>query len=236
MEKVAKSTNVIAIMARALVDLRDRVIQKARIQFGNRIAAIERGVDDNIYSQYIRKYFEKFVELEKDIDESLQDLAEDLPIVEKMIAVKGVGKITAIKVAAMIDIRKADTISALWRYAGYGVVDGKAEKPKSGEKLHYNKRLKTACYLIGSSFLKSNSPYRSVYDEAKEYYKVNRPGWTKAHCHNAAMRKMIKVWLAHLWLEWRKQEGLPISDPYVVAAPNNGHNRVITPCEMGWDD
>lgn len=220
------------IMARALVDLRDCTIQKARIQFSNRIRAIEHQQDDGTYKYYIETWQKKFAEIEKDVDASLSDLAEDMPIVEKMIRVKGVGKILAIKAAAMIDIQRASTISALWKYAGYGVQNGQCERPRKGEKLHYNKRLKTTCYLIGISFLRSNSPYRQIYDEARRYYRENRPDWTKAHQHNAAMRKMIKIWLAHLWLMWREMEGLPVREPYIAADP---HHLIIPPEEMGWN-
>lgn len=217
------------VLVRALVDLRDRTIQKSRIQFSNRISAIERGSDNGTYKPYIEKWKNRFQELENEITESLRDFADDFPIVERMIKVKGVGEVLALKVVAMIDIGRANTISALWRYAGYGVVDNKAEKAIKGEKLHYNKRLKATCYLIAQSFLRSNSPYRRIYDEARAEYE--RRGWTKAHQHKAAMRKMIKIWLAHLWLVWRQLEGLPIRDPYIAADP---HHKIITPAEMGW--
>jgi len=221
----------VKLLARALVDLRDRVIQKARIQFGNRLAALENGSDESPYRYYLQKWYERFAEIEKDLDASIADIAGDFPIVERMTNVKGVGKTLALKVVAMIDIERARTISALWRYAGYGVVDGKAERPKPGERLHYNKRLKTTCYLVGTSMLRSNSPYCKIYDEARDYYAANRPDWTRAHQHNAAMRKMIKIWLAHLWQVWRDMEGLPVGDPYIAADP---HHTIIRPEEMGW--
>jgi hypothetical protein len=107
-------------------------------------------------------------------------------------------------------------------------------RPIEGWALDYNKRLKTTCYLVGSSFLKSRSPYRAVYDQAKEYYELNRPDWTKAHRHNAAMRKMIKMWLSHLWEVWRKLEGLPTREPYIIG--REGHEHYHTPQEFGWPE
>lgn len=226
------SNNGNQMILRALIDLRDVTIQKARIQFSNRIDAIERGNDNGTYRHYIERILQKFEELEEDITASLCDFYDEMPIVERMIKVKGVGKVLGLKVASMIDIRRADTVSALWRYAGYGVVDGKAERPRKGEKLHYNKRLKTTCYLIGQSFLRSNSPYRRIYDVEKAKYE-SREGWTKMHSHLAAMRKMIKLWLSHLWLVWREMEGLPTSAPYIAADP---HHTIIEPWEMGWGE
>ncbi len=235
-EEMIESKGSVAVLARALVDLRDRTIQKTRIQFSNRVSAAQRGDDNGTYSYIFQRWLEKFKELEKDLDESISDMADDIPIIERMVKVKGVGKTLAMKVAVMIDIERADTVSALWKYAGYGVTNGERDRPKVGEKLCYNKRLKSTCYLVASSFLKSNSPYRTIYDAAREQYedKVDKDGkpWTKLHKYNAARRKMIKIWLSHLWVVWREMEGLPTNKPWVF--DDNQHHRYITPEEMGW--
>ena len=219
---------------RALVDLRDRTLQKSRIQFGNRISAIERGSDqaDGATNELITRWQERFDALEAEADRDIAALVKDRPIVKAMTQVRGVGFLLAAKVVAMIDIERAATVSALWRYCGYAVMDGERERPTKGEKLHYNSRLKTTCYLVGTSFLRSNSPYRKIYDLAREYYAANRPDWTEGHRHNAAMRKMIKVWLAHLWVIWRTLEALPVRVLYVMEKLSHTHYR--TPQEFGW--
>lgn len=38
--------------------------------------------------------------------------------------------------------------------------------------------------------------------------------YSDAHIHNRAWRKMVKAFLRDLWLEWRKVEGLPVSEEY----------------------
>lgn len=43
------------------------------------------------------------------------------------------------------------------------------------------------------------SPYRDVYDEARERY-VDRPEWTLGHQHNAALRLVGKTILRDLWV------------------------------------
>jgi len=223
-------------LLRALIDLRDRTIQKSRIGFSNRVSAVDRGTDvmDEQSFKLLERWLERFNMLEAELDNDIETLVEGEEIVEYAIAVKGIGKMLAAKAICMIDIERADTVSALWRYAGYGVVDGEREKPTKGEKLHYNARLKTTCYLIGSSFLRSNSPYRQVYDDARVFYEANRPDWTKGHQHNAATRKMIKVWLSHLWEVWRKLEGLPVRDLYVTE--HLGHNHYMRPQDFGWPE
>ncbi len=219
---------------RALVDLRDRTIQKNRIAFSNRVSAMDRGTDisTNGSKDIIERWLTRFQDLENELDHDIKDYTAGIEIIDRMIEIRGVGQILAAKVVSMIDIRKADSVLALWRYAGYAVIDGARERPTKGEKLHYNARLKSYCYLIGSSFLKTASPYRRVYDDARVYYEANRPDWTKGHQHNAAMRKMIKVWLAHLWLIWRQMEGLETKPLYVHERLNHTHE--YTPAEFGW--
>jgi hypothetical protein len=222
-------------MLRVLVDLRDRTIQKSRIAMGNRLAAIESGRDeaDDKTAAMIEKWLQKFAEMEHQLDADIRQATDNYPIIDHMIAVKGLGEMLAAKLIATIDIERADSVSALWRYCGYAVIDGERERPKKGEKLHYNKTAKTVCYLIGSSFLRSGSPYRKVYDNAKIYYQANRPEWTKARIHNASMRKMIKVFLSHLWERWRTLEGLPTRGLYVNEYL--GHSTYFEATEFGWE-
>jgi len=219
---------------KALVDLRDRTIQKSRIAFGNRIAAIEgdRDTADEKTVAIINYWKDKFNEMEAQLDMDIGEMIEDIPIIDALVSLKGIGKILAAKLVSSIDIRQADTVSALWRYAGYGVVDGEHEKPVKGEKLHYNAELKKNLYLVGMSFMRCGSPYREIYDSAKEYYEAKHPDWTKGHRHNAALRKMIKIFLSHLWEHWRMLEGLPIRDAYVLE--NMGHTHKYARFDFGW--
>lgn len=219
---------------RTLVDLRDRTLQKSRIAFSNRASAIERGKDDSDPETHavIERWFQRFNELEAEADHDIAELARHEPIIERLVELKGIGYLLAAKMVAMIDIERANTVSALWRYAGYGVTNGERDRPVKGQKLCYNVRLKTTLYLVGTSFLRCGSPYRAIYDEARVYYDVNRPDWTKAHKHQAAMRKMIKTFLAHLWLEWRTMQDLQTRDLYVM--DYGGHTHYRQPQEFGW--
>jgi len=219
---------------KALVDLRDRTIQKSRIAFGNRINAVELGRDtaDEHTMNIFNSWNERFNMMEAQLDSDISDLIEDVPIIDALISLKGIGKILAAKLVSAIDINQADTVSALWRYAGYAVIDGEREKPTKGEKLHYNAELKKNLYLIGTSFMRCRSPYRDIYDSAREYYEVKHPEWTKGHSHNAALRKMIKMFLAHLWEHWRILESLPIRDAFVLEQMGHTHKR--SRFDFGW--
>jgi len=218
---------------RALVDARQS-IQRDRIRFGNRLDAIERGADvvEPSTINILQAWNTRFEDLEREVDSNIRDVSEDYPIIERLTKIKGVGKILAARLISSIDIEKDDTVSSLWRYCGFGTKDGVSERMKKGEKLHYNKNLKPVCYLIGTSFLKCKSPYASIYYEAKEYYAENRPEWTKLHIHYAAMRKMIKVFLSHVYKVWREMEGLPAYLPYIIGKGN--HTHYLPPEDYGW--
>lgn len=220
---------------RALVDHRNS-LQAERIRWSNRLSAAESGANETLEEELAmyRKWLEIYDKLESDADTEIARLIKDHPLMVQLRAVKGIGPMLAAKMMSMIDIHRAESVSALWRYAGYGVVDGARERPVKGEKLHYNIRLKTTMYLVAGSFLKSSSPYRRVYDDARRYYEANRPDWTKAHQHAAAMRKMIKVFLSHVWSRWRMIEGLPLRDLYVTE--RLGHNTYFSPEEFGWPE
>lgn len=264
---------------RALVDLRDRTLQKSRIAFSNRLYALDAQTDtdtkDEAVYQVVQRWYERFDELEDEAEKDIQFFAKKEPIIEEMVALRGIGLLLAAKVVALCDIEQSPTISSFWRYAGYGQfrywmsgnevvapergwqwkvdkLTGEKEKilvvpepqegwelvtrrdsPVSGWMLPYNKRLKTTLHVVAESFIRSGSPYRTIYDETKEYYLVNtHTEWTKGHAHNAATRKMIKMFLSHLWLRWRTLEGLPVRQPYVHE--KMGHTTIRTPEEFGW--
>lgn len=220
---------------KALVDTRYRTVQKTRIGFHNRIVAIEDGRDkaDPMTVDMLHKWESRFQEMEDELEQDIISIADDYPIIEHMIAVKGVSFLLAARVICHIDISRATTVSALWRYSGYGVTNGERDRPTKGQPLNYNKTLKTSVYNVGSSFLKAGGPYRAEYDAAREYYWANRPDWTKGHNHLASMRKMVKLWLSHLWDRWRRIEGLPTSEPYAHA--KLAHEHIKTPAEYGWN-
>lgn len=110
------------------------------------------------------------------------------------------------------------------------------EECKLAAKLHYNKRTKKTCYLISRAFIMAkHKTYEPIYREAKEFYTRVHPEWIlrpskrklkgkivmvkikggDLHVDLAARRKMVKVFLVHLWLKWREAEGLPTRGPYV---------------------
>jgi hypothetical protein len=197
----------------ALEHLR-QTVQRHRIQMGNRLSAVEAG-RTQMDASTAAYFMQRFTEIETDCMTLISRAVEGHVMWPWLSAVKGIGPGLAGAVLAPIDIGRANTVSALWRYAGQGVTDGERDRPKKGERLNYNANLKRTMFLVASSFMRSGSPYRREYDESKAYYQRGRD-WTPKHIDMAAKRKMVKLFLSHLWTQWRYIELLPLRSPYAI--------------------
>ncbi len=223
----------------ALVNLYEQ-IQKLRIAEHNREMSSRRGADlrlasinpTAVHSPISRELGKIEKKLVLRIRDWVRRREQTLPILRELLRIKGVGEVLAAYLVSMIDIHHADTVSALWRFAGFGIVDGKAERPVRGQRLRYCKRLKVVCWRIAMSFLKSKSPYASIYYDARQYYERHRCDWSPLRCHHAAVRKMMKIFLQHMWERWRALEGLPVREPYVLE--KMGHTTKYSPQDFGW--
>ena len=87
-------------------------------------------------------------------------------------------------------------------------------RPSRGENAPYDREAKKLCYLIGISFVRQGSAYRLYYQEQRARLDVAKPDWIPRRRHLTALRMTEKLFLAHLWLVWREQLGLPITAPY----------------------
>lgn len=58
---------------------------------------------------------------------------------------------------------------------------------------------------------------KALVGKAGRLGKKPKPPPCRLHIHLRALRKMVKRFLADLWAEWRKMEGLPVTDPYPIA-------------------
>jgi hypothetical protein len=138
----------------------------------------------------------------------------------------GIGPVTEAALLSKVDIHKADTVSSLWRFCGLGVEpDGTRQRPMKRKKRTYCAFLKTILiHNLGTLALISTrrSPgqkskhfvypqYRALYDTFRSYYAKNRSTWSKTHVHNAAVRRVVKEYVKHLWLRWRQEHKLSTS-------------------------
>lgn len=192
--------------------------QKMRLANEGRKRALDQHADDGPEMKFLLELIQQFETIETLCKKRMSKSIEQHIAWPFLKRIKGLGPTLSCKLIGLIPegfIEKADTVSKFWRFCGQAVIDGKAEKPVKGEKLHYSVRMKTTLYLISGQFIKANSPYRLIYDEAKEYYAKNRPDWTKLRIHYASMRRMQRVFLHHLWEFWRESLKLPARKLYV---------------------
>lgn len=104
--------------------------------------------------------------------------------------------------------------------------------------------------VLATSFLRMNSPWREQYDNYKnrimtdpnrqkvtlvEYKKLHKVDpeaatkvWPPLRVHRAALRYMVKMFLADFWLNWRKIEGLPVTGTYHEEVLGHKHGGVPT--------
>jgi hypothetical protein len=140
-----------------------------------------------------------------------------------------------------------ETISALWSYTGNSVEAGKAPKVRRGEKSGFSPKLRAFTWNISESLIKHNKGiYRQIYDTSKQTaaalkfepnelfekygkaYKADDIKLSKGHCHNRALRKVRKLFLAHFWAAARELNGLETKSPF---AERLGHGDIVT-----WHD
>lgn len=98
-------------------------------------------------------------------------------------------------------------------------------RPTRGESAPYDREAKKLCYLIGISFVRQGDAYRRYYSEQRSRLDASKPEWIARRRHLTALRMTEKLFLAHLWLVWREQLGLPVTAPYGDA----GHDGSSTP-------
>lgn len=218
--------------------------QKNRIAWSNRVSALARGVDIEANPKLLqaKDYTKIYLDIEKKAFREIRLELDTYSVWPWLKRVKGIGPTLAGKLLCDIDITKAVRVSNLWSFAGLGVTaEGKSPKPVKGEKLPYNAKLRTACFMVSRSFLMCNSPYLEIYASAKEFYQLHRgipyeyrgvpmqPAWTKGHIDYAARRKMVKVFLSHLYAKWRAAEGLPVSLPFVNERTRDHRDGYLPP-------
>lgn len=221
-------------------------VQEVRVGAGQRFMQATQGIDIDLNPdqiEFMSDWEDELEQLEKASVKQLETFCSAHPMYDWMVAQTGISTKTAAVLLSEIQIEKAPHVSSLWRYAGYGVVDGEAEQPSKGEKLHYNKWLKTKLYSMGENFIRAKSGWATFYYDYKErkesqmvdecmacdgsgtfkgedcYHCEGTGGpapWgaSDEHRHMAAMRYMVKEFLKELWVHWRETMGLEVKNTY----------------------
>lgn len=226
------------------------MVQENRKRSGNQIAAFSKSGEPHDLFTYLN---DQTVVLENQIKRAMDYWTESYPVA-KIVKDKvyGIGPVIAAGLVAHIDIRKARTAGAIWRYAG---LDPTSEW-KKGEKRPWNASLKTLCWKVGQSFMKfSNNEkcyYGGLYRKQKEFLvQKNSEGGFKeladkvvdtknfrnkevlnkykggvlpdGHIDAMARRWAVKLFLSNFHELWCKVEGIDCPKPYVMAHLGHAH-------------
>lgn len=230
------------------------IAQEDRIRAENQVRALSESNEPNETLVYFSKQKRT---LENYMKAVLGAYANAQAIGLWMQDIKGVGPVLSAGLIAHIDIEKAETAGAIWRYAGY---DPSVEWNKK-EKRPWNAQLKTLCWKIGESFVKVSGKedafYGQLYKARKEFelaeneagkyaeqakkklekYKITKTTdaykWyiqgklPPAHIHARAKRYAVKMFLSHLHEVWRDMEGYPNVKPWAIE--HGGHAHYMPP-------
>lgn len=239
---------------KCLIDDREQ-IRKMYQKFANQLLAVQRKTDvmhsDTVefLEEMIEKVNAKLKEKDKQLKKTVTELAKVNALVKSALGVKGIGPITVAYCMVYIDFEKARHASCLWAYAGL-------DKPSydrytKGKASGGNKNLRTALFTMADSMMKTKGAYRPVYDNYKFRlensekitksrntqgqliecaWKDTKPG----HRHSAALRIIMKHFLADFWRVGRQYYGLPVEALYPEAILGGNH-RTIMPEERGWE-
>ena len=222
-----------------LVDAKN-VYQEGRIRIDNQVDGLRRlglPIDENHKS--VSKLIMK---IERQVTKEYVKIVKQLPIWNEWL--KGIHGISEDGAGQLIsglnDISQFDTVSKLWSYVGYGLYDGNIQGLKNGQKHNYNHKLRAKVYTIidlGFVMHKKDSYYGQLYDVYKKEYRKKYPEpilnpnyvppkkkggkgagfkqlYTDGHIRRMCIRKIAKKFLKDLWINWRKIEGLSITEPY----------------------
>ena len=145
-------------------------LQKLRVQSSNRNTTDTVELTDSD-AAFMESTGEGLNALEKQALKQTTSILKGIPIYKHWLKnQKGCGPTMSGVLLSEIDIRKADTISALWRFCGLAVdaTTGKAERRTKGQKAHYSPWLKSkVLHVLGDCMVKANSPWRIHYDNYK---------------------------------------------------------------------
>lgn len=238
------------------------MIQENRKRSGNQIAAFSKTHEPHDLFHYLN---DQSVVLENQIKRAMNYWTESYPIAKILKdKVYGIGPVITAGLVAHIDIHKARTAGAIWRYAGLDPTS----KWDKGQKRPWNASLKTLCWKIGQSFMKFSGKdecfYGKLYKTQKEFYvnknangefadlaksvldaktfknrevgdKYRRGVLPDGHVDAMARRWAVKLFLSNLHELWCKVEGIDCPQPYVMAHMGHTHH-IIQPGLLDIDE
>lgn len=147
----------------------------------------------------------------KPVEKQLGKLIKGLPCYEWMNAHKGIGAmyIAGIYGECNGPITKSHSVSALWKFFGLAVFEGKRQAFSTDAAINkaqsYSPRRRSLISQLESGLIMTrNEEWKAIYMARKEY-ELER-GLAKGHAHNRAKRYMGKRFLRELYSHAKKVE------------------------------
>ena len=121
--------------------------------------------------QWILENLKTLVKWENDLLEKMESLAKEIPYVDKMLAIKGLGMRTVVGIFAEIgDITRFESVKPIQKLAGLALVEDSSGKHEGKTVISKRgrKRLRYHLYQAGLVLIAQNDEFREVYD----YYRT----------------------------------------------------------------
>lgn len=178
--------NISIDQARFLVD-QYYAVQKTRIAAGNQIFSLMKSSEPVNLIKYIHTQNKT---LENQIKAALDKFSNESEIGRWARDVKGIGPVLSAGLISNIDIHKAPTVGHIWSFAG---LDPTKEWNK-GQKRPWNASLRTICWKIGESFVKSGGEYQTHFRNRKDIeIQKNANGEFAQRAEEAIKKKNFKI-------------------------------------------
>jgi len=245
---------------KALIDDRNQTM-KLGLKVNNQLLAFKRGVDapNSETVAWLEKAAALFkgemVERDKLLAKFMTRYKKESPLARAALGVKGVGPVAVSYCLVYIDLAKSRHASSVWKYAGLHTASH--ERYKAGEAGGGNRTLRTVLYTMADAQMKHRnrgSGYGYLYDQVKSRLEISnkltktRMAGTKgqapqevawkdtkpSHRHGAALRAIMKHFLADYWYVGRELAGLDTGPAYAEAMLGNTH-KTIDPRSRGWE-
>lgn len=226
---------------------------KVVMKLNNQLLAYQRQVDhkrdsaEKFINDTLDTAQKRLAQIDREVTKHVK--ASPDPLVKAAMGVVGVGPVTVAGLLTYVDLEKARSASSMWSYIG--IDKPSHDRYTKGEAGGGNKTLRTMVWNMANSMTKNRKcPYRAVYEQTKERLAVSEKtvktrntqghliecAWkdTKpSHRHGAALRAVMKHFLADYWFVGRELAGLDTRPLYVEE--KLGHTSIVRPRERGWE-
>ena len=168
----------------------------------------------------------RVVETRAALKHEMEAYVVDVPVLWSAMGVIAVPLLDVLSVLTQLDPKRADSPAGFWRYCGLGVVHGYPDRVYSiiapGQLTYSAAAYGAMTKLAYRLSMPACRPYHAVYVAYRK--RLLQAGVRENVTKARGRRYVAKLWLKHLWLVWRRLEGLPVGvahaeDETALAAP-----------------